>query len=120
MLLKTFGGNKYVFDKTKKEGIASYAIESIKPPLGYINDLSLDINNIISKGGEESFRSVKNLPVGGKIWYNFFGDGLDKFKGYEAKQESKRTKEALNKYTPKKEKVPERRYTPDFSIKGFD
>ena len=120
MLLKTFGGNKYVFDKTKKEGIASYAIETIKPPLGYINDLSLDINNIISKGGEESFRSVKNLPVGGKIWYNFFGDGLDKFKGYEAKQESKRTKEALNKYTPKKEKVPERRYTPDFSIKGFD
>jgi hypothetical protein len=120
MLLKTFGGNKYVFDKTKKEGIASYAIETIKPPLGYINDLSLDINNIISKGGEESFRSVKNLPVGGKIWYNFFGDGLDKFKSYEAKEESKRTKEALNKYTPKKEKVPERRYTPDFSIRGFD
>lgn len=120
MLLKTFGGNKYVFDKTKKEGAASYAIETIKPPLGYINDLSLDINNIISKGGEESFRSVKNLPVGGKIWYNFFGDGLDKFKGYESKQESKRTKEALNKYTPKKEKVPERGYTPDFSIKGFD
>lgn len=120
MLLKTFGGNKYVFDKTKREGAASYAIEFIKPPLGYINDLSLDIGNVISKGGEESFKSVKNLPVGGKIWYNFFGDGLNKFKGYESKQESKRTKEALNKYTPKKEKVPERRYTPDFSIKGFD
>ena len=120
MLLKTFGGNKYVFDKTKKEGIASYAIETIKPPLGYINDLSLDINNIISKGGEESFRSVKNLPVGGKIWYNFFGDGLDKFKGYEEKQRKKKAKDSYEVKYEDKVKFKKSKYTPDFSIKGFD
>ena len=84
-LFKVFGGSQYVMDKYVNKGQVGSAIgETIAPPLDWINALSEDIWKIMNGEfeGSES-KAMRELPIIGKVWYNFFGGGLENAIKYE-------------------------------------
>ena len=52
----------------------------VAPPLDWVDAIGSDVAKAI-KGdfvGEES-KTMRQAPVVGRIWYNFFGGGLEKY-----------------------------------------
>jgi hypothetical protein len=78
-LFKTFGATEYVRDKYLGEGkLASALGEVMSPPISWIDAIGTDIWNIAS--GEEDYPKevMRELPLIGKFWYNFFGGGIER------------------------------------------
>lgn len=74
VLLKQLALSKYWIDshaKDKKVGSAMF--ELIKPPFGVIDDITSDLGNF-----GQQFNSLKDVPVAGKMLYNWFGGGVEK------------------------------------------
>lgn len=87
-LFKVFGGSQYVMDKYVGRGQVGSAIgETIAPPVDWINAISEDTWKIANGEfvGDES-KAMRELPIIGKVWYNFFGGGLEKAMEFEQKQ----------------------------------
>lgn len=80
-LFKVFGASEYVMDRFVKPGtIASAAGEMIAPPLDWIDAIGSDVAKAL-KGdlvAEES-KAMRQVPVIGRIWYNFIGGGLEEY-----------------------------------------
>lgn len=80
-LFKVFGASEYVMDRFVKPGtIASAAGEMIAPPLDWIDAIGTDVAKAL-KGdlvAEES-KTMRQVPVIGRIWYNFIGGGLEEY-----------------------------------------
>ena len=87
-LFKVFGGSQYVMDKYVKKGQVGSALgETIAPPLDWINAGSEDIWKVMNgefPGGDS--KVLRELPVIGDVWYNFFGGGLEKAIQFEQKR----------------------------------
>jgi hypothetical protein len=78
MIMKTFGVSEYIRDKYLSRGDLSGAvINTIAPPLNVIDAVGKGIQNIAE--GDPPVDLVKELPLFGRIWYNFFGGGLEKW-----------------------------------------
>ena len=79
-IFKTFGSSQYVMDNYVSKGKVVPAIgEMIAPPLDWIDAIGTDIYKA-QKGefvGEES-KTMAQLPGVGRLWYNFFGGGMEK------------------------------------------
>lgn len=90
-LLKVFGGSQYVMDKYVNKGQVGSAIgEIVAPPTDWINAISEDVWKVANGDfvGTES-KMFRELPVIGKVWYNFFGGGLEKAIDREEKAREK-------------------------------
>lgn len=89
-LFKTFGSSQYVMDNYVSKGKLIPAIgEMIAPPLDWIDAIGTDIYKAL-KGefvGEDS-KAMAQVPYVGRIWYNFFGGGMEKAIEDRAKQEA--------------------------------
>jgi len=87
-LFKVFGGSQYVMEKYVDKGQVGSAIgEIVAPPTDWINAIGEDIWKIANGDfvGEES-KAMRELPVIGKVWYNFFGGGMEKAIEFEEKR----------------------------------
>ena len=87
-LFKVFGGSQYVMDKYVGKGQIGTAVgEIIAPPTDWINAISEDVWKVASGEfvGSDS-KMMRELPIIGKVWYNFFGGGLEKAMEFEQKQ----------------------------------
>lgn len=87
-MFKVFGGSQYVMDKYVSKGQVGSALgETIAPPLDWINALSEDVWKTMNGEfvGEES-KALRELPIIGDVWYNFFGGGLEKAIEFEQKR----------------------------------
>ena len=69
---------QYIQDRYLKQGdIAGAVVNTVTPPLQVLTDVSKDMVKLIEEGDTLPERTIKNLPVFGKLWYNFFGGGLE-------------------------------------------
>ena len=87
-LFKVFGGSQYVMEKYVDKGQVGSAVgEIVAPPTDWINAIGEDVWKIANGDfvGEES-KAMRELPVIGKVWYNFFGGGMEKAIEFEEKR----------------------------------
>lgn len=77
-LLSLMMAGQYIQDRYLKQGdIAGAVVNTVTPPLQVLTDVSKDMVKLIEEGDTLPERTIKNLPVFGKLWYNFFGGGLE-------------------------------------------
>jgi hypothetical protein len=80
-IFKMFGGSEYLMERYVGRGNVGSALgEMIAPPLDWVDAIGSDVAKAI-KGdfvGSES-KAMRQAPVVGRIWYNFFGGGLEKY-----------------------------------------
>ena len=85
-IFRMFGASEYVTDKFLSEGkVASGLKEIISPPLVYIDAIGQDIENLVTSGQALPENVLRQLPLIGQIWYNFFGGGIERY--YEKKEQ---------------------------------
>jgi hypothetical protein len=78
-MLRMVGFSKFVIYKARMEGLGSASIRQILPPMKFIDATYKDFFNDTSKGLE----TVQSIPLGGKLYYWWFGKGYKKTKGKE-------------------------------------
>ncbi len=77
-LYSLMAASQYVQDRYLKQGdIYGAGLNLVAPPLQVFSDIGRDISNLINKGDTLPEKTLKNLPIFGKLWYNFFGGGLE-------------------------------------------
>lgn len=80
-IFKMFGGSEYLMERYVGRGNVGSAIgEMIAPPLDWIDAIGSDVAKAVQGEfvGSES-KAMRQAPVVGRIWYNFFGGGLEKY-----------------------------------------
>jgi len=88
-IFKNFGASEYIIDRYGSQGkVAQAVINTLSPPVGYIDDIGTDIIKLVTEGDVLPERTIKNLPVFGKLWYMYFGGGMEKM--MEREEEEKR------------------------------
>lgn len=78
--LRMFGASDYMLRKVARGDIEGVLIGSgglLTPPLNTLTIVGRSIANTI-ENGEVDTEMFKELPLIGKIWYNFYGGGLEK------------------------------------------
>lgn len=82
-VLKTFGANEYVRQKYLSQGKVSEAIvNTLTPPLAYIDAVTTDMFNLLTSGDVVPEETLREMPIIGRLWYNFFGGGLESWKDW--------------------------------------
>ena len=90
-LLKIVGFSRYTFTGFSKTSSISKTIleDYIIPPTNIIDDLYTDISNEFTdfdpKIDFSQWKSIKNIPVFGKLYYYWFGEGAEQTKKYQIK-----------------------------------
>lgn len=74
-LLRLFGISKFVTWKAREEGVGSAMVRQIAPPFKLADALSKDI---MSAGDEKGMETPASIPVGGALYYWWFGKGKGK------------------------------------------
>jgi len=80
-LFKVFGASEYLMDRYFKRGsVASALGEMVAPPLDWIDAIGTDVVKALNGEfvGKES-KTMRQVPVVGRIWHNFFGGGLENY-----------------------------------------
>ena len=79
-ILRMFGITKYTTVKARKEGLGSALVSTVLPPqIGMVNDVTKDFDRSVSEGEFEvdELRSVKYIPIVGKLYYWREGRGVE-------------------------------------------
>ena len=79
-ILRMFGITKFTTVKARKEGLGSALVGTVLPPqIGMINDVTKDFDRAITEGEFEvdELRSVKYIPIVGKLYYWREGRGVE-------------------------------------------
>lgn len=74
-MLKTIGFGKYQLDQASSQGFGRTLLEQGLPPTSFIDDAVKDFNDVFIKRESKGLRSTKNIPVGGELYYWWFGRG---------------------------------------------
>jgi len=77
-LFKTFGWSEYVLNKFKSGQVAQGALDIVIPPFNMFDK----VWQTETWGGEKEYdvdKALQYMPVGGKMWYYWFGGGLEKW-----------------------------------------
>ena len=80
------GASRFTIDKAKMEGVGSAAAKQILPPFKLIDAATKDLRSL---GDEKGFEVTQSIPVFGKLYYWWFGKGVEK----SAKKEVQQLKE---------------------------
>lgn len=116
-LLKLFGMSKYTANKSEREGLFYSIMSSVLPPVNVADDLYLDFMEYATEGMDiKNARSIKHIPVAGKLYYHHEGRGalkkVDDFKKYR--------KEDYKKAIETNDKVLEEQTTKKLKSSGYD
>lgn len=116
-LLKLFGTSKYAANKSEREGLFNSIISSVLPPVNMVDDILMDFNEYATKGMDiKNARSIKHIPIAGKLYYHHEGRGalkkVDDFKKYR--------KEDYKKAIETNDKVLEGQTTKKLRSAGYD
>jgi len=77
-LTKLVGINDYTRSMYLKRGdVSGFITNTLAPPMSSIDAILTDVGNLVTSGDVLPEKVIRELPVGGKIWYNFFGGGLE-------------------------------------------
>lgn len=77
-IFKTFGASDYIMEKHFGKGKIATGIEQmVLPPIQWIDSVGTDLMNLVE--GRPSTETVKELPLIGQFWHNFFGGGLEEW-----------------------------------------
>jgi len=91
-ILRAVGFSKYLTWKAREEGVGSAMARQILPPFKFIDSVSKDISSGIEKGSE----TIQSVPIGGKLYYWWFGKGSTKKTSKASKTKS--TKKTTKQY----------------------
>ena len=72
--------SKYQVDKSAKDGIGKTVLANALPPSNLFDDLWKDLGDEKFRTGEKPIthlRTIKNIPVAGKLYYWWFGGGSE-------------------------------------------
>lgn len=104
-LLKLALFSRYQADRSRTEGIGKTVLTSILPPTNVLDDLWKDVFDKKFKSGDKplsSLRTIRNIPVGGKLYYWWFGAGKEV---KEKEFKNNRKKEFLKAYKSNNQKI---------------
>lgn len=101
-ILKLMGFSKYTVYKVKEGTLSEGILSIITPPFNFINDVIVDAYDIADDKMEapDKLQSINNIPVGGKLYYWWFGKGATKSEKKREKME--KAGQVKIKTTPKK------------------
>jgi hypothetical protein len=88
------GASRFTIDKAKMEGLGTAAAKQILPPFKTLDAITKDLRTL---GDEKGFEVTQSIPVFGKMYYWWFGKGVEK----SAKKEKKMTLENYYKQATK-------------------
>lgn len=75
-MLKTIGFGKYQLDQASAQGFGRTVLEQALPPTAFVDDAVKDFNDVfVKRDADKGLRSTKNIPVGGELYYWWFGRG---------------------------------------------
>lgn len=78
-LLKLVGFSRYTTYQAQREGLGSAVLNQVKPPTPTIDNISKDLMDMFNDFDKNAkinrMRSVQALPVGGDLYYYWFGRG---------------------------------------------
>lgn len=84
-LLKPFGVSKWLLYKIRSDGLGQAAFEYSLPPMKFVHSIWKDVNHagdpIVFPDGHTEPRMLEitaSIPIGGKLWYWWFGRGRQK------------------------------------------
>jgi len=87
---KATGFSRYTISQIGKEGIGRTAAEQILPPTQLADDISKDFKDVFIDQDEDAsvarLRTIRDIPIGGKLFYWWFG---------RAKKEEKETRNEI-------------------------
>lgn len=84
--------SKYQVDKSAKDGIGKTILANALPPSNIFDDLGKDLGDEKFRTGEKPIthlRTIKNIPIAGKLYYWWFGGGSE----YKEKEKKRIIKE---------------------------
>jgi hypothetical protein len=87
--LKMFAYNEYVGAQLKEGKVFKTAADMVTPPWQMFDDIAGSIKKNMTEE-EADYAWTKYMPVWGRLWYQLYGGGLEKF---EEKKEAKEYKE---------------------------
>jgi hypothetical protein len=73
-MLKLIGFSKFQIYKARAEGIGSATVRTILPPFKFIDALYKDV---VNQREIKRWDSISSIPVGGKLYYWWFGRGKE-------------------------------------------
>ena len=79
-IAKLAGFSRYTLFQAEREGLGSAILQQLLPPTPTIDDVSKDVIGLYSDA-DKSFsinelRSIKSIPIGGDLYYWWFGKGV--------------------------------------------
>ncbi len=77
-IYKNFGASEYLMSDLSQGRVGDAITNLIAPPLSVISQTGEGVIKTLSEG-EIDPKMLKHLPIVGKMWYNFFGGGLEKW-----------------------------------------
>ena len=81
-IAKLVGFSRYQTQQVMKEGLATTLTDQLAPPLPFLDDLSKDVVNLFKDFDKSAdineLRSIRDIPVGGDLYYWWFGKGRGK------------------------------------------
>jgi len=77
-IVKLFGVSDYLAERYLSQGkVSEFVVNTVAPPLGWMDAVATDITKIV-EGDTVPEQTLRQLPLGGKIWYQWFGGGIEK------------------------------------------
>jgi hypothetical protein len=78
-MFKNFGASEYLLAKHGAKGeIGTLIGEHVAPPLNVVDAIGGTVSAAFRLDPELAIDQVKHLPLVGRIWYYWMGDGVDK------------------------------------------
>lgn len=75
-MLKTVGFGRYQLDQTQQQGFGRTLVEQALPPTTFIDDAVKDFNDaFVKRDLDKGLRSTRSIPLGGELYYWWFGRG---------------------------------------------
>jgi hypothetical protein len=81
-LLRIFMSSKFQAMKMKKEGAGRALLEEALPPTKVIDEVTKDIVTV-AEGKDRGFELWRSVPIGGELYYWWFGEGAKRNKKKE-------------------------------------
>jgi len=113
-IAKIMGFNRYTVYKVQTEGPVSTLAEQILPPFQVFDNIYKDAAKAVQIGSTltvdelDDFliktRSVQNIPIGGKLFYWWFGRGVELAEKEQTKQDNKNKETMFLKSLPKEQR----------------
>lgn len=90
-IVKLFGVSSYLADRYLGQGnISQFVVNTVAPPMGWLDAAAKDISDAVESGDMLPEKTLAQLPLGGKIWYQWFGGGLEKDQERERREAQRR------------------------------